>query len=83
MAFSYAQQSYTKTTAIQSTDDRLLALSLLMEVSPPSQLPNYTKRYLQLNDSISKVKQIAKNQFAKIKYDATQERNENLQLKAA
>ena len=83
LAFSYAQQSYTKTTAIQSTDDRLLALSLLMEVSPPSQLPNYTKRYLQLNDSISKVKQIAKNQFAKIKYDATQERNENLQLKAA
>ena len=82
LAFSYAQQSYTKTTAIQSTDDRLLALSLLMEVSPPSQLPNYTKRYLQLNDSISKVKQIAKNQFAKIKYDATQERNENLQLKA-
>ncbi len=83
LAFSYAQQSYTKATAIQSTDDRLLALALLMEVSPPSQLPNNTKHYLQLNDSVSKVKQIAKNQFAKIKYDATQERNENLQLKAA
>lgn len=83
LAFSYAQQSYTKATAIQSTDDRLLALALLMEVSPPSQLRHYTKHYLQLNDSVSKVKQIAKNQFAKIKYDATQERNENLQLKAA
>ncbi|WP_281324340.1 tetratricopeptide repeat protein [Flavobacterium sp. IMCC34518] len=83
LAFTYAQQSYTKATAIQSTEDRLLALALLMEVSTPSQLPTYTKHYLQLNDSISKVKQIAKNQFAKIKYDATQERNENLQLKAA
>lgn len=82
LAFSYAQQSYTKATAIQSTEDRLLALALLMEVSPPSQLRHYTKHYLQLNDSVSKVKQIAKNQFAKIKYDATQERNENLQLKA-
>ncbi|MEM0577162.1 tetratricopeptide repeat-containing sensor histidine kinase [Flavobacterium polysaccharolyticum] len=82
LAFTYAQQSYTKATAIQSTEDRLLALALLMEVSTPSQIRNYTKHYLQLNDSISKVKQIAKNQFAKIKYDATQERNENLQLKA-
>jgi signal transduction histidine kinase len=82
LAFSYAQQSYAKATAIQSTNDRLSALALLMEVSSPSQLRNYTKHYLQLNDSIRKVKQIAKNQFAKIKYDATQERNENLQLKA-
>jgi signal transduction histidine kinase len=82
LAFTYAQQSYAKATAIQSNEDRLSALALLMEVSSPSQLRNYTKRYLQLNDSISKVKQITKNQFAKIKYDATQERNENLQLKA-
>ncbi|CAM2967304.1 hypothetical protein SAMN05444143_11044 [Flavobacterium succinicans] len=82
LAFTYAQQSYAKATAIQSTEDRLSALALLMEVSSPSQLRHYTKQYLQLNDSISKVKQIAKNQFAKIKYDATQERNENLQLKA-
>ncbi|MGL2993537.1 ATP-binding protein [Flavobacterium sp. TSSA_36] len=82
LAYTYALQSYEKATALQSTDDRLLALSLLMEVSPPSQIRNYTKQYLQLNDSLKKIKQIAKNQFAKIKYDATQERNENLQLKA-
>jgi len=82
LAFTYAQQSYTKATAIQSIEDRLSALALLIEVSTPSQIRNYTKQYLQLNDSISKVKQIAKNQFAKIKYDATQERNENLRLKA-
>jgi signal transduction histidine kinase len=82
LAFTYAQQSYTKATAIQSTEDRLSALAFLMEVSTPLQIRNYTKQYLQLNDSISKVKQITKNQFAKIKYDATQERNENLQLKA-
>lgn len=83
LAFTYAQQSYAKATALQSTEDRLSALALLMEVSTPSQIRDYTIQYLQLNDSSSRVKQIAKNQFAKIKYDATQERNENLQLKAA
>ncbi|MGL4520929.1 MAG: tetratricopeptide repeat protein, partial [Phocaeicola sp.] len=57
LAFSYAQQSYTKATAIQSTEDRLSALAFLMEVSTPSQIHNYTKQFLQLNDSISKVKQ--------------------------
>ena len=81
LAIKYAQESYAKATAIKSIDDRLSALALLMEISTPLQVRNYTKKYLQLNDSITKVRQIAKNQFAKIKYDATQAQNENLQLK--
>ncbi|MGZ9676508.1 tetratricopeptide repeat-containing sensor histidine kinase [Flavobacterium sp. GNP001] len=81
LAIKYAQESYAKATAIKSIDDRLSALALLMEISTPLQVPNYTKKYLHLNDSITKVRQIAKNQFAKIKYDATQAQNENLQLK--
>lgn len=81
LAIKYAQESYAKATAIKSIDDRLSALALLMEISTPLQVRNYTKKYLQLNDSITKVRQIAKNQFAKIKYDAAQAQNENLQLK--
>ncbi|MGL2988258.1 tetratricopeptide repeat-containing sensor histidine kinase [Flavobacterium sp. RSSA_27] len=82
LAEKYALQSYTKATTLHSTEDRLFALTLLMDVSAPSKIRTFSKQYLQLNDSVNKVKQIAKNQFAKIKYDATQERNENLQLKA-
>lgn len=81
LAIKYAQESYAKATVLKSIDDRLSALALLMEISTPLQVRNYTKKYLQLNDSIAKVRQIAKNQFAKIKYDATQAQNENLQLK--
>jgi signal transduction histidine kinase len=81
LAIKYAQESYAKATVLKSIDDRLSALALLMEISTPLQVRNYTKKYLQLNDSITKVRQIAKNQFAKIKYDATQAQNENLQLK--
>ncbi|MBC5864411.1 tetratricopeptide repeat-containing sensor histidine kinase [Flavobacterium turcicum] len=81
LAIKYAQKSYAKATVLKSIDDRLSALALLMEISTPLQVRNYTKKYLQLNDSITKVRQIAKNQFAKIKYDATQAQNENLQLK--
>jgi hypothetical protein len=35
-----------------------------------------------INDSIKKVRQQAKNQFAKIKYDFKKEKDENIELKA-
>jgi hypothetical protein len=38
-------------------------------------------QYLHINDSIKKVRQQAKNQFAKIKYDF-KEKDENIELKA-
>ncbi|SHG03832.1 hypothetical protein SAMN05444372_10223 [Flavobacterium micromati] len=38
--------------------------------------------FIHINDSITKVRQKAKNQFAKIKYDSTKEKEENLKLKA-
>jgi hypothetical protein len=37
-------------------------------------------QYLHINDSIKKVRQQAKNQFAKIKYDF-KEKDENIELK--
>jgi hypothetical protein len=39
-------------------------------------------QYLHINDSIKKVRQQAKNQFAKIKYDFKKEKDENIELKA-
>jgi hypothetical protein len=41
----------------------------------------YSLQYLHINDSIKKVRQQAKNQFAKIKYDFKKKKDEN-ELKA-
>lgn len=81
LAYTFAEQSYSKAVAVQSADDRLSALELLMDLGEEKQIRKYSKLYLQLNDSLKKANQTAKNQFAKIKFDATQEHNENLQLK--
>ncbi|WP_139257258.1 sensor histidine kinase [Flavobacterium micromati] len=45
-------------------------------------MKKYSLAFIHINDSITKVRQKAKNQFAKIKYDSTKEKEENLKLKA-
>lgn len=83
----YADLAYQASVATQSPDDQLEALKWLTTHSQPQQAKLYYDRYIQLNDSLTKVRQLAKNQFAKIKYDskkATQEvikyKNQNLLL---
>ncbi len=57
-------------------------LELLIQNSAGNKLKEYSMLYLKINDSINKVRQKAKNQFAKIRYDSTKEKEENLKLKA-
>jgi len=59
-------------TKTNNPNDRLEALSFLIEHDNAVQAKQYALEYLQLNDSITTVKQKAKNQFAKIKYDSKQ-----------
>jgi signal transduction histidine kinase len=73
--------AYEKATKINTVDDRLKALALLIQSSSENQSKSYSAAYLDLNDSINKIRQKAKNQFAKIKYDSKKEREENLLLK--
>lgn len=81
-AIRYAYLFYQKATQYNNPDDRLEALSLLIGHSTGRELKKYSLKYIHLNDSITKVRQKAKNYFAKLKYDSKKEKEENQKLKA-
>jgi signal transduction histidine kinase len=68
--------------AIGSIDERLESLSFLVKNNFEKGNNKYALIYIKLNDSIIKVRNNAKNQFAKIKYDSDQNRADNLKLSA-
>jgi signal transduction histidine kinase len=82
LANQYALLAYNAATKLKSPDDRLYCLKLLIQNSSANKSKEYSLKYLHINDSITKVRQKAKNQFAKIKYDSKKEKDENLKLKA-
>ncbi len=79
---SYARLAYEKATGINNVNNRLKSLALLIENSIGNESKKFSMLHLRINDSINKVRQKAKNQFAKIKYDSKKEKEENLKLKA-
>ncbi|MCL6462085.1 MAG: ATP-binding protein [Flavobacterium micromati] len=79
---NYAQLAYEKASKIKNIDLRLESLKLLIRNNSGDELKKYSLAFIHINDSITKVRQKAKNQFAKIKYDSTKEKEENLKLKA-
>lgn len=81
IANNYAVLGYNAATTLRIPDDRLACLQLLIELNSGATAKNYALQYLHINDSITKVRQRAKNQYAKIRYDSKKEREENLQLK--
>ena len=67
----WAEKAYHSATKAFIPDDRLEALNLLFTTTTNSNLKNqYHDTYIHINDSLQKARQQAKNQFAKIKYDA-------------
>jgi signal transduction histidine kinase len=82
IANNYALLAYQLATKGNSVDSRLECLKLLIQNSAGNKSKEYSKIYLHINDSINKVRLKAKNQFAKIKYDSTKEKEENVKLKA-
>ncbi|MFV8328321.1 tetratricopeptide repeat-containing sensor histidine kinase [Flavobacterium sp. ZS1P14] len=81
LATAYAQLTYEKATEINSVDDRLRSLELLIKNSTGNKSRNFSLHYLHITDSINKVRQKSKNEFAKIKYDSKKQKEENLKLK--
>jgi signal transduction histidine kinase len=80
-AIKYADLLYQKASEYKNPDDQLLALSLLIKHSSGKELKRYSLNYIHVNDSITKVRQKAKNYFAKLKYDSKKEKEENEILK--
>ncbi|MCI4442915.1 MAG: hypothetical protein JHC39_05350 [Lentimicrobium sp.] len=81
LANEYAQLAYENATIVNNTSDRLKSLESLIQTSVGNQSKSYSEKYIRINDSITKVRQKARNQFAKIKYDSKKEKEENLALK--
>ncbi len=81
LTIDYARMAYEKATKVNNVDNRLESLALLIQNSSGNQSKTYSEKYILLNDSIKEVRQKARNQFAKIKYDSKKEKEENLILK--
>ncbi|WP_428228721.1 tetratricopeptide repeat-containing sensor histidine kinase [Flavobacterium sp.] len=73
--------AYHAATKLNSVDERLEALQILISNDHSAQNSQYVQRYFSLNDSIIKVRNNFKNKFAKIKYDSKKEKDENAKLR--
>lgn len=76
-----ALQAYKVATKYQSIDERLEALEFLMSYNLEKGVNSYAALFVNLNDSIKTVRNNAKNQFAKIKYDSREATVENIKYK--
>jgi tetratricopeptide (TPR) repeat protein len=81
VAIQYALTYYQIANKMNFPDVRLESLQQLIKITSGAESKKYTLLYLKINDSIATVRQKSKNTFAKIKYDATQEKEENKRLK--
>ncbi|CAM4041775.1 tetratricopeptide repeat-containing sensor histidine kinase [Flavobacterium sinopsychrotolerans] len=76
-----ALHAYDEATKHQSIDERLEALGFLMSHNQEKGVNAYAKLYVNLDDSIKKVRNNAKNQFAKIRYDSRKAILESIKYK--
>lgn len=68
----FALNAYNIATKVNSPDDRLEALDILIRnTSNKDEFENYYEKLSFLRDSINFVRQTAKNQFANIKYESS------------
>ncbi len=74
----YAQKAYNIATNLNSVDERLKSLAVLISNGSGTQ---YSKKYISINDSITNIRNNFKNKFAKIKYDSKKEKDENQKLR--
>jgi len=73
----YAQKAYNIATSLNSVDERLKSLAILISNGSGT---IYSKKYIAINDSITSIRNNFKNKFAKIKYDSKKEKDENQKL---
>ena len=78
---TYALKSYQGAVKLGLAQERLTALELLASTSQGEASSQYLTAYFKLNDSLVAVKQKNKNQFAKMRYDFSQQLEQNQLLK--
>uniref|UniRef100_UPI0040477BEF tetratricopeptide repeat-containing sensor histidine kinase n=1 Tax=Flavobacterium sp. TaxID=239 RepID=UPI0040477BEF len=72
LTYEYAKKAYEAASNVNNPDDRLEALDILiLNSSNEKEFKSYYKQFYLLKDSIDFVRQTAKNQFAKIKYESS------------
>lgn len=81
IAKAYAEKAYAIAHKIKNEDEKLRALEVLILSSSGEDFRKYTVQYIELQDSVDIVRMIAKNQFARIKYDSKNVQEENVRLK--
>lgn len=79
-ALFYAIKMYHAAQEIESPDDQLSALHLLIKLSPAKETKHFFGVYEKLNDSLQNARSAAKNQFALIRYETEKNKADNLVL---
>lgn len=79
-AKQFAWKAYQSATKTKSIDERLDALEILASCTSGHQSRAFSSTYFRLNDSIIKVRQKSKNQFANIRYDFRNQKEQNQKL---
>ena len=80
-AIEYAKLAYQKATELKAIDYRIEMLKNLVRLTDGNLSKTFSVQNIQLSDSIFKVRQLSKYQFAKIKYDSKIANKENSKLK--
>ncbi|AOM79505.1 hypothetical protein BFS30_21485 [Pedobacter steynii] len=81
-ALIYANKMYDVAIKIKSADDRLAALRKLIKLNPPKVAKEYFQAYQNLNDSLQTARNLAKNQFALIRYETEKHKTDFLKAQA-
>lgn len=76
----YAERLLRLSDGLRSGDEQLAALQRLVPLSDLTQARVYFQTFQQLNDSIQRKRNAAKNQFALIRYNVEKAKAENIQL---
>ena len=78
-ALHYSRLMYELAVKLRNPDNQLEALSKLADLDGQHRL-NYFRRYRRLEDSVAKVRNAAKNQFALIRYETEKHKSERFRL---
>lgn len=79
-AMYYAQKRYEMAKQLKVPTDQMKGLKQLIALQPNQNNNDYFKAYIRIQDSVSTVQTITRNQFALIRFEAEKSKAENLQL---
>ncbi len=80
-AVNHLKKALALATKHKSIDNRIFALKKLIPLTKNDHT-NYSEEYIRLSDSITTVRNQAKNQFAKMRFDYSKELEQNQVLKS-